>query len=94
MMYSEFLERTCLNERQITHSDYSEYIEPVYMDAIEEKNEFCKITLDAYVERVCKTLAMFTAVKHMRFDWGELANELKLAFLGDFRRQYAAFRRL
>lgn len=94
MMYSEFLERTCLNERQITHSDYSEFIEPVYMDALEEKNEFCKITLNAYVERVCKTLTMFTAVKQMRFAWDEVANELKLAFLSDFRRQYAACRRL
>ena len=48
MMYSEFIEMTGVTEKYITYSEYTDEIEPIYMECSLTKQEFVKVFKDAY----------------------------------------------
>lgn len=63
MMYSEFIERTTYGESYMTYSDYSEYIEPVYMACDCDKDTFCKAFKKAFFDHVHKPVEMLIRAK-------------------------------
>lgn len=94
MMYSEFLDHSGLSEKNITYSEYTDFIEPVYMDAIEDKFRFCKTVRKAYSERVGAIVVMLGRnydPTNEPEDLSAIQSRLKSAFLRDFGFQYSQF---
>lgn len=95
MMYSEFIERTDYTESYMTYSDYSNYIEPVYMYLDIDKNTFCKKFRKDFFNAVQKPVEMlitaktdeeldeyvFSGNKDVMNDVEEIEKTLKAAFL-------------
>ena len=54
MMYHEFIEKSNFTEKYISYTEYTDYIEPIYMgaDQIPTKEEFIKLLNDAFERMV------------------------------------------
>ena len=77
MMYGEFIERTKFDESYITIDDYTEFIEPVYMNCKDDKNKFCKKLYKLHAERVSKAIELMIASKTLEEKEKFINNKIK-----------------
>ena len=65
MMYSEFIERTGYTESYMTYRDYTDFIEPVYVNCNDDKDKFCKKFYKLHKERVNEAVELMIAAKSL-----------------------------
>lgn len=58
MMYCEFIKRTGFGESYMTPKDYHDFIEPVYMESDETKDDFCARFYELHTKYVCPAVDM------------------------------------
>lgn len=69
MMYNEFIDLTGYEENYITYKDYTENIEPVYMESDLDKKQFCKAFCKAHDKCVNTAVNMAISAKTLEEKW-------------------------
>lgn len=101
MMYSEFIERTGYSESYMTYRDYTDFIEPVYMNGNDDKDKFCKKVYKLHTKRVNEAVELMIASMSLEaketfvsgeqstfYDIDKAHNMLKMGFLKKLKDLY------
>lgn len=64
-MYSEFIDKTKINETHITSTGYKTFVEPIYLDSKYDQKQFCARFKKLYNSMVTEIFKMLVDADYM-----------------------------